>query len=187
MKPQCELANRKSIRAFYVKEYLLIAAEGTLPSPGYSVDITQLPIRIWPPQYNVVECPKPGFWPPVLTSYRYAELFKIGSRPEEITVHHAEGADQVVVEDVIDQFEPLVRALGGDYVSPGPNGEDEATGFSKRLSFDEAFANAVSSLPPVQDPHPDQLETISVVDTGALFGGIAGFHDLWVRVRRTHD
>lgn len=34
---------------------------------------------------------------------------------------------------------------------------------------------------------PDTLETIEVVEVGALFGGIAGFHDLFVRICRTHD
>ena len=183
MKVKCELANRKSIRAFYVKEHLLIAAEGTLPTPGYSVDITQLPIRIWPPQYSVLQCPKPGIWPDVLSPYKYSELFSIGSQPDEITVHHAEGSDQVKVEDVLQGCEPLVVALGGDGAIDG----DEATGFSKNLSFDEAFANALHSLPPIRDPHPDLLETISVVDSGALFGGIAGLREFWVRVRRTHD
>lgn len=184
---ECEPANRTSIRAFYVYGYVLITAEGTLPSPGYSIDISRMPIRIWPPQFGVVQCPRPGSWPQVLTPYRYSELFRIGGRPDEITVHHAGGSDEVRVEDVIDELEPLARAVGGDAASQRPEGEDETTGFSKRLSFDEAFANAVNNLPPIGDPHPDQLETITVVDMGALFGGIAGFHDLWVRIRRAHD
>ena len=41
MKLKCELATRKSIQAFWVKDRLLIVAEGTLPSPGYSADITR--------------------------------------------------------------------------------------------------------------------------------------------------
>ena len=35
--------------------------------------------------------------------------------------------------------------------------------------------------------HPDTLETVRVVEIGGFFGGIAGFHDLYVRLCRTHD
>jgi hypothetical protein len=31
------------------------------------------------------------------------------------------------------------------------------------------------------------LERIQVVEIGALFGGIAGFRDMFVRICRTHD
>jgi hypothetical protein len=51
--------------------------------------------------------------------------------------------------------------------SPGyqcPPGADEATGFS-----------------------PNVLVRVQVVEIGGLFGGIAGFNDLFVRVCRTSD
>lgn len=65
--------------------------------------------------------------------------------------------------------------------------EDVATGYSKKRSFDEAFANAIAQLPALEPAHPDTLETVRVVEIGGLFGGIVGFHDLYVRVSRTHD
>ncbi|GAA4734796.1 hypothetical protein GCM10023328_13520 [Modestobacter marinus] len=52
------------------------------------------------------------------------------------------------------------------------------------MSFDEAFADAVANLPPFEPPFPDAMDRVDVVDTGALFGGIAGLHHLFVRVRR---
>lgn len=64
---------------------------------------------------------------------------------------------------------------------------DEATGHSRKLSFDEAFADALARLPALEPEHPDVLETVSVVEIGGLLGGIAGLRDLYVRVRRTHD
>ena len=64
---------------------------------------------------------------------------------------------------------------------------DEATGFSKKLSFDEAFADAVAKLPPIEPPVADALSQVHVLEIGGRFGGIAGFHDLFVRVSRTHD
>ena len=50
-----------------------------------------------------------------------------------------------------------------------------------------AFADAIAKLPEIEPGHPDMLETVRVVEIGGLFGGIAGFHDLYVRVCRTHD
>jgi hypothetical protein len=58
---------------------------------------------------------------------------------------------------------------------------------SANLSFDEAFANAVANLPPSTPPHPDALTTVTVDHIGAMFGGIAGFHHLVVRVSSTTD
>ncbi|NIH69014.1 hypothetical protein [Modestobacter marinus] len=57
-------------------------------------------------------------------------------------------------------------------------------GSSAGMSFDEAFADAVANLPPFEPPFPDAMDRVDVVDTGALFGGIAGLHHLFVRVRR---
>ena len=65
--------------------------------------------------------------------------------------------------------------------------EDVATGYSRKLSFDEAFADAIAHLPELEPEHPDTLETVRVVEIGALFGGLAGLHRLYVRVSRTHD
>ena len=59
----------------------------------------------------------------------------------------------------------------------------EATGYSPNLSFDEALANANANMPPAS-LNPDQIDHRLVVDTGTLFGGLAGFHHLYVKIRR---
>jgi hypothetical protein len=64
---------------------------------------------------------------------------------------------------------------------------DVATGHSRKLSFDEAFADALARLPALEASHPDVLETVRVVEIGGLLGGVAGLRDLCVGVRRTHD
>jgi hypothetical protein len=66
--------------------------------------------------------------------------------------------------------------------SPGASG---STSFSRNLRFDEAFAAALDSLPPVEPPFPDALTRIRVLEVGGLFGGFPGFHDLFVRICRT--
>ncbi len=183
----CELAQRTRIRAFRAQQYVLIIAEGELPTPGFDVDIAQSPLKIFPPQFNLLRCPRPGIWPQVVTPYRYAETVRFPADQPTVTVHHADGADQVDIERCGKELADYLRAVSGDADRPCPPGADEATGFSKKLSFDEAFANARANLPPVKSPGADILERIQVVEIGGLFGGIAGFHDLFVRICRTHD
>lgn len=187
MKPDCELSTRTAIRAFYHYGHLLLVAHGELPSPGYDVDIEQSPIRIFPPQYNLQRCRRAGLFPQVVTPFTTSQTFQVGSRPGQVTVHHAEGSDQVEVEDCGTELAAYGAALAPSAPPDCPEGADQATGFSKKLRFDDAFAAAVANLPPIEPTHPDTLETVQVLEIGALFGGIAGFHDLWVKVCRTHD
>ena len=181
-----ESAKRSRIRAFRAGTYLLILAEGELPNPGFEVDIRRSPLRIFPPQFNVLWRQRPGMWPQVLVPYRYGEVFRYPTDEPTVTVHHADGQDQVEIQPVLPelaQFEAMVADRAA--ADTGTPGAAEAVGTSTNLEFDEAFADAVSNLPPYDPPHSDPLENIAVVETGALFGGIAGFHHLFVRVRRT--
>jgi len=183
----CELAQRTQIRAFRTQQYVLIIAEGELPTPGFDVDITQSPLLIFPPQFNLLRCPRPGIWPQVITPYRYAETVRFPADQPTVTVHHADGTDQIDIEECGEELADYVRAISGDADRPCPEGADGSTGFSKNLSFDEAFANALANLPPVQSPVADALTRVQVVEIGGLFGGIAGFRHLFVRICRTHD
>jgi hypothetical protein len=61
-----ELAQREQIQAFRAGRYVLIIARGDLPSPGYDVDIQQSPLRIFPPQFNLLRRERPGAWPDVV-------------------------------------------------------------------------------------------------------------------------
>lgn len=183
----CQPAQRKLIRAFRAGEYVLIIAEGSLPTPGFDVDIVPSLLKIFPQQFNLLQCARPGIWPQRVTPYRYAEAVAYPADQKVITVHHAEGSDQVEIEDCGPELASFTRAVTGDTERPRSSGADEATGFSKNLSFDEAFANAVGNLPPIEPPVADALSRVQVLEIGGLFGGIAGFHDLFVRVSRTHD
>lgn len=58
----------------------------------------------------------------------------------------------------------------------------QATGYSAAYSFDEAFRDAISNLPPDENPFPDKLTTIHVVDVGAMFGGFVGLSQMYVTV-----
>jgi len=183
----CQLARRTTLRAYRVEKYVLIVAAGELPTPGFDVDIVQSLLTIFPPQFSVVQCPRPGIWPDVITPYRYAESVPFPVDQDTVTVHHAEGRDEVKIEESPKELAAYAQAITGPADRVRPPREDQATGFSRKLSFDEAFANAVDSLPPIDPPVADALSRVEVLEIGGLFGGIAGFHDLFVRIRRTHD
>ena len=58
-----ELAQRRRIRAFRAGRYVLVVAEGDVPTPGHEVDIVQSPLKIFPPQFNVLHRQRPGMRP----------------------------------------------------------------------------------------------------------------------------
>ena len=184
----CELASRRSIDAYRIGEHVLLVAEGDLPTPGFQVDIRQDPRRIFPPQFDLLRCPRPGIFPQVVTPFRFGETVRFPADQDTITVHHADGADQVPIQEYGKDLEAYADAVRGSADRSCPPGADEATGFSRSLSFDEAFAHALANLPPLPPSGvADALVRVQVVEIGALFGGIAGFNDLFVRVCRTHD
>lgn len=189
MATMCELAQRDTIRAFRAGRQVLIVAEGKLPSPGYDVSIMQRPERIFPPWYQLLRCARPGFFPQVIVPYRISQGVDFPEDQQTVKVFHADGEDDVTIETCGDELAAYndIVAGGAGAERACPEGADEATGFSKKLSFDEAFADAIAKLPATEPQHPDLLQTVRVVEIGGLFGGIAGFHDLYVRVCRTHD
>jgi hypothetical protein len=188
MLTDCELAGRDRIRAFRVDQNVLLIAEGELPSPGFQADIRPNPRRIFPQQFDLVRCRRPGIFPQVVTGYRHAESVPFPAGQDVITVHHADGSDQVPIQEYGPELDEYAAVLRGSPDYQCPPGADEATGFSPNLSFDEAFADALANLPPLDlGGTADVLVRVQVVEVGGLFGGIAGFNDLFVRVCRTSD
>ncbi len=180
-----ELAQRSRIRAFRAGGHVLVVAEGNVPTPGYEVDIVQSPLKIFPPQFNLLHRQRPGIWPTVITPYTYGEIVPFPADQPAVTVHHADGQDRVDIERCGDDLREFAEAVAGSPDLPCPPGAEQGTGFSRSLSFDEAFAAALASLPPVDPPFPDALTRVRVLEVGGLFGGFPGFHDLFVRICRT--
>jgi hypothetical protein len=182
-----ELAQRSRIRAFRAGRYLLIVAQGDLPTPGYELDIQQSPLRIFPQQYNLLRRERPGIWPDVVVPYRYGEVFLFPADQPVVTVHHRDGQDKVDIEECGEELAPFAALVSQPAEGSGESAANEATGMSANRSFDEAFADAVANLPAPFPTHPDQLTTVEVVRIGGLFGGIAGFNHLVVTVRGSSD
>jgi hypothetical protein len=182
-----ELAQRTRIKAYRTGRYLLIVAEGDLPTPGYDVNIEQSPIRIFPPHFNLLRRERPGFWPQVIQPYRYGEVVLYPPDQPIVTVHHRDGQDDVEIETSGTDLAGFAAVFGDRTNEVAGQAPREATGMSRNLSFDEAFADALAQLPPPATSHPDQLTSVVVVETGGLFGGIAGFHHLYVRIQGSSD
>ena len=181
MATNCELANRTTVRIFQCEAHLLISATGNLPDPGYDIDIEQSPLKIFPPEFNIVRCRRPGVFPQIITPYRICRTFPLGDSIPEITVHHDEGADKVSVEPCDDNMVLYEDDDKKDAIQGGV----PAIGRSSNLSFDEAFADAVSQLP--HSPVADGLTRVKVTDIGGLFGGIVGFRELFVKIQANID
>lgn len=169
----CGPASTSRIRAFSFPGHLVVIAEGEVPAPCYRVVIEPRffePAPPSPPLYYAVEqCLDPHVrCVGVVTPYKHSEIFDVSEAPETIGVAHAEGIEEVHVEPLRD---PPV----------GADDDRTAVGRSGRLSFQEAFADAVRQLP--SESFPDALLRVKVVEVGGEFGGVAGFHHLYVKVR----
>jgi hypothetical protein len=185
VKPRCELARRISVQAIRVSGGVLIVAHGEAPTVDYRVDLQQNPLPVDPPEFFLTQCGAPGSWPEVATPYTVYESFSLAAVPGKVVVHHAEGRDDVQVE------QPEHGLLGSLYADEETGGleapplrADQAVGLSRTLSVDEAFQDAVRRLPPLGEPRPDRLQEFRIVEIVAQFGGLAGFRHLLVRVRR---
>lgn len=181
-----EPAQRAQVRACRVDRYLLIIAQGDLPTPGYEVDIALSPLRIFPQQFNLLRRARPGFWPQVVTPYRYGEIVVFPADQPVVVVHHAEGQDRIEIQECGEDLREFAAAVAGSPERPCPAGAEQATGFSRNFSFDEAFTDALANLSADEPPSPDTLTRIQVLEIGALVGEEAGLRSLFVRVCRTN-
>jgi hypothetical protein len=177
MRSHCVPVAADQIRAFWVGDGVIIAAQGTLPTPCWEVEIELSPIDVWPPEFGLNRCNTGDICTQVVTPYNASEYFAFGSRPDTVIVHDEAGRHTVDVEDI-----PTETLL-----APAEETDaavDEAVGLSANLSFDEALRDALQKLPPWDSPIRDDMAVITVAEIGAWLGGIAGFHHLFVRVRR---
>lgn len=178
---RCELTTRTSIKAFYAQDFVVIVAHGDLPKAGDRADIVDVGTSTREPQFALMRCFGFGFSPTVKVPFVHKEVFAL-PRPEHVVVQHAEGEDRVAVLDAGADLAAFVNSVP----SHGSLGHDvESTGYSRAMSFDEAFADALSRLPAVRKDEAGGTQRVTVVDTGALLGD--GFSHLYVKVRRERD
>ncbi len=104
----------------------------------------------------------------MIVPYRVSLTINHPEDRDVVTVFHADGQDEVKIEACGDELAAYTAVVGGGGC---PEGADEATGFSKALSFDEAFADALAKLPTIEPEHPDTLETVRVIEIGGCSAG----------------
>jgi hypothetical protein len=148
MQTSCELSSRTELRAFRAGQDLLIVAQGELPTPGYRVDIQQDPRRIFPPQFNLLRCPLPGIWPDVITPFRYCEAVRYPDDQAAVTVHHAEGAEQVTIEEHGRPCRPTARPCRAVPTGPARRAP------TRRSASRATSASMRRSPPPWLSSHP---------------------------------
>lgn len=111
-------------------------SSGDKPTPCYRVRIEYV-LTINPPPTFVVEWREFGSaCPDVVTPYRQAATFNIGSTPDKIDVVTADGTMSVNVQHL-----PL-RREGAAAAAAKKAAPRTATGYSRTFSFEEAFQNA---------------------------------------------
>jgi hypothetical protein len=166
-----QVARVKTAEAYSLVGHLILIVTGDKPAPCYQVRIEHV-FTIAPPDTFIVEWRQNGPCPQVVTPYREVAIFNIGSTPDKIAVLTAEGTKTVTVKHL-----PLREGAAAEAKTAGPR---TATGYSSAFSFEEALNNAIRKLPP---NFPDELQHFTVTETGAIVGGIAGIHRMFVTIR----
>jgi hypothetical protein len=177
MRQECVPLDVEEVRAFWVGDGLLITAHGYLDEPCWEPRIEESPLSVWPPEFVLTRCRTAELCPQVITPFHVDEQFPLGVRPDTIGVYDRAGKRSVEVEDIpTSELFALAEGDDGDF--------EEAVGLSATFSLEGAFKDALEKLPKWTPRHPDEMHAVVVTQVGAWFGGIAGFHHLYVRIRR---
>ena len=91
---------RANYRAEQVRDTVIIFAMGWHPTPGYVDCFEQLPIRIFPPQFALRTIPPTGMVIQMLTPFAIWVMFGASDPVESVTVHDADGAHEIKVEQL---------------------------------------------------------------------------------------
>jgi hypothetical protein len=185
-----QLASTKEITAVQLRDELIIRVQGEKPTPCYEVRVVLSPLTIEPPEFVVQWRSKPGICPQIVVPYDIRGFFRIGYH-DHILVRDKSGTKSVpvkIVKTFVDELLGRAEPRGGGGL-PGPfkaameTGKIRtATGYSVKMSFDEAFEDAVRALPPAEIHHTEPIEIVRVVEIGSESGGFVGFQRMFVKV-----
>lgn len=181
-----ELAQVQQANGYRLGDILVLRIAGEKPSPCFEVDIEELPIEIFPPQFSATWAPDPlAICPAVVTPYERVEAFRLGGEAEKVTLHAAGGNIEVPIETIASPDGEAAPDAAATATDPRAilGQPAEAIGYSDNWDFGEAVKDAISKLPPRGAGIPDWLSTYQVIEAGAEIGGIAGLNRLSVRVR----
>jgi len=182
-----DLAERKTVQAYYLQGTMAIFAAGQVPSPQHAVTIERDTRKGSEDRFYLACRHASGIVTPNDTPYAVSKLFPTADPVSRICVDHAGGTDDIEVEQV--HVGPAHPNQPPPYIFPpsairGAADATTATGYSCRFDFGEALHHAVKALPAADFDATTTPECVTVLEIGAEVGGIAGFDHLFVRVRR---
>jgi flavin-binding protein dodecin len=171
----CHLINSETLSAFWAHGLLYLAASGHAECAEY-VSISEAPIDIVPPEYQLTSCSCPaiGSFP-----YNVHAWFHLAEQPETVTIHTSAGAQKVEVTG-------FPSDLSDDVSTPasltGKLGEGEVVGVSPNSwDVNRAITNAVDQL---RKLYPDNVNAV-VTETGVVAAGApVGIAFLYVRMKQ---
>ncbi len=172
----CYLINASSINAYWALGLLYITAQGDAECTDY-VTISQSPLTIFPPEYQIMTCPCPNIGKFPYTAHAW---FGLAKNPEMVNVHTASGPQQVKVESF-----PAV--LAGDVQTPSvftaQPAEGEVVGISPNSwDFNRAMGDAVNQL---NELYPGGINA-TVTETGVVTLALPiGMAFLYVKMRQS--
>lgn len=174
----CYLVGADTINAYWAHGLLYIGAEGHAECPQL-VNISETPLNIYPPEYQVTTCacPQTGSFP-----YKVHAWFHLADKPGTVTIHTASGPQKVevkpfpadLIEDVTTPSALTDELVEGEVVGISPN------------SFDlgRAIGDAVGKL---QKLYPGNVHA-SIVETGVVaVGSPVGLAFLYVRMKQAEE
>lgn len=174
MPQECQPLEVESASVYWIGDGVQIVVRGELVSTCWTPELDASLIDVWPPEFTATRCATGTVCLPVVTPYVHARTFLLGDRPDTVVLHTASVSPMTLdVEDI--------PTLAQSYEQV----EDVAVGMSSSFSFDEAFADALTRLPRRDLPFPDAEAVIEIENIKARIGGVAGWHHLFVTVRRT--
>jgi hypothetical protein len=181
--PAWSLAFVAEARAHRFADILVIQIAGETPDPSFSVDVERNLLEAEPLEFIAKWYREPLPCPQVVTPYEFHKAFRVGGERWPVRLHHAGGALDVSVNDIVEQDLPAELRVSEAGMAGLSHPLPVATGYSEAYDFAEAFRDAVGRLPDRGAGIPDWLETYKVVSIGAEIGGIAGFNHMYVMVQ----
>ncbi|MGE0191880.1 MAG: hypothetical protein AB7T63_07525 [Planctomycetota bacterium] len=91
------LCSNVSYTARWADGQVTIEAQMDLPTPGYEVRFERSPLRIWPPQHQLICIPPDGLVIQVITPATVTTTFAAAEPPAEVIVRDRQGAHRVPV------------------------------------------------------------------------------------------
>jgi hypothetical protein len=140
----CEPSERDELRAYWTGDHVLLVAVGSYVESCWSPRLERSVLTVWPPEFVLSKCRTADICLPVVTPFVISEAFPLGTRPEAVVVDHADGKDEVPVQDI-----PTAATAWSPPSPAVSEARDEVRVRATSLtSFADAIEEAFRKIPP---------------------------------------